>query len=274
MKRFYLALLLGLGCAGTLGRVRNPPPHPSRRAARRGQHPSSGRARRRGAPIWKDGKIERKFLAAHNENVAAARSGQAELVFLGDSITQNWHNNRDIWEKYFGAYRPANFGIGWDRTQGALCASGNGEMDVIKPKVVVLLIGTNNIASDPPEGIARGIKRIIETIREKSPATKVLLLGILPRGQKPEKNPAREKIQQVNAIISKLDDGGKAVKYLYFGDKLLEPDGKISSELMPDFLHFKAPGYQIWAEAIEAAAQGTDGQITVRFSVTQRRPVG
>ena len=178
-----------------------------------------------------------------------AKEGKAQLVFLGDSITAGWNGQKKIWEAAFGQYQPANFGIGGDRTQHVLWRITNGELDGIKPKVAVLMIGTNNTGGDSAEGIAKGVTKIVETIREKSTTTKVLLLAIFPRGEKASPNAGREKIKAVNAIISKLDDG-KHVFYLDFGDKFLQPDGSLTKEIMPDFLHLSSKGYQIWVDAI------------------------
>ena len=75
----------------------------------------------------------------------------------------------------------------------------------------------------------------------------MLLLAIFPRGEKP--NPQREKIQQVNATIAGLGDDQR-VFFMDIGNKFLEPDGTLSKEVMPDFLHLSPKGYQIWADAI------------------------
>ncbi|MEW6303490.1 MAG: platelet-activating factor acetylhydrolase IB subunit [Verrucomicrobiota bacterium] len=194
-----------------------------------------------------DGQPQGGFVKAHESFVAIAKKGEAQLVFLGDSITAGWNGKKDIWEKAFGAYKPANFGIGGDRTQHVLWRIENGELDGIKPKAAVVMIGTNNSGTDPAEGIASGVKKIVETIRQKTPGTKILLLAVFPRGEKP--NPTREKLKQVNSIIAKLHDG-KNVHYLDIGDKFLQPDGTLTKDIMPDFLHLSAQGYQIWADAI------------------------
>ena len=194
-----------------------------------------------------DGQPQAGFAKQHESFVAIAKAGKAELLFLGDSITAGWGGAKAIWEKEFGAYKPANFGIGGDRTQHVLWRIENGELEGFKPKVAVLMIGTNNSGSDSVEGIAKGVTKIVETIHQKSPATKVLLLAIFPRGPKP--GPQREKLAQINAIIAKLDDG-KKVFFLDIGSKFLQPDGELTKEIMPDFLHLSAKGYQIWADAI------------------------
>ncbi len=196
-----------------------------------------------------DGKVNANFLKAHDNFVAIAKEGKAQLVFLGDSITAGWAGQKETWKNAFGQYEPANFGIGGDRTQHVLWRITNGELEGIKPKAFVLMIGTNNSGADSAEGIAKGITKIVETLREKQPQAKILLLAVFPRGEKPENNPGRTKLTEVNQIISKLDDG-KQVFYLDIGPKFLQPDGSISKEIMPDYLHLSPAGYKIWADAI------------------------
>lgn len=195
------------------------------------------------------GEPNKGFISAHEQFVKQAKEGKAQLVFLGDSITAGWGRQKEIWDKAFGAYTPVNFGIGGDRTQHVLWRIENGELDGIKPKAVVLMIGTNNSSTDPADGIARGITKIVETIRAKQPQAKILLLAVFPRGEKPSPNPGREKLAEVNKTIAKLDDG-KHVFFLDIGPKFLEPDGTIAKAVMPDFLHLSAEGYQRWADAI------------------------
>ena len=111
------------------------------------------------------------------------------------------------------------------------------------------MIGTNNSATDSAEGISKGITAIVETIRSKQPQAKLLLLAVFPRGEKRSPNPQRDKLKEVNATIAKLDDG-KHIHFLDIGEKFLQPDGSLSKEIMPDFLHLSPAGYQIWADAI------------------------
>ncbi len=189
------------------------------------------------------------FIKSHENFLKVAQKGDTGLLFLGDSITAGWNGHKAIWEKAFGEYKPANFGIGGDRTQHVLWRIENGELEVHKPKAVVLMIGTNNSGSDESEGTARGVTKIVETIRAKLPQTKILLLAIFPRGATPANNPGRAKNDKVNSIIAKLHDG-KTVHYLDIGEKFLQPDGTLTKEIMPDLLHLSSKGYQIWADAI------------------------
>ena len=199
-----------------------------------------------------DGKVNPGFIASHEKFVSIAKEGKAQLVFLGDSITAGWAGGgKDVWPKAFGAYTPANFGIGGDRTQHVLWRIQNGELDGIKPKAFVIMIGTNNVGGDSPESIAKGVTAIVETVRTKQPQSKILLLAVFPRGDKPtgKLGAANEKLKQVNAIIAKLDDS-KNIFFLDIGPKFPQPEGALTKEIMPDFLHLSAAGYQIWADAI------------------------
>jgi len=198
------------------------------------------------------------WMARHEAFVEQAKQGGVDILFMGDSITDFWRNRgSNVWNQYYAGRHAANFGIGGDRTQHVLWRIEHGELDGIKPKVAVLMIGTNNTGTDSPEDIARAIGMILQDIRTRIPETKVLLLGIFPRGPRPNSTPATEDsakrmevIHAVNDLIAKYDDGGKTVKYLDIGDKFLGPDGKIPSAIMPDQLHPSAQGYQIWADAM------------------------
>ena len=136
----------------------------------------------------------------------------------------------------------------------------NGELDSIQPKVVVLLIGTNNSGNEDngqprnttPE-IIEGISNLVRQIQARLPETKILLLGLFPRGEKSD--PIREQVKEINSQLARLDDG-KTVKFLDIGSKFLEPDGTLSRDIMPDLLHPSERGYQIWAEAMEDTLAG------------------
>ena len=171
--------------------------------------------------------------------------GKIDLAFVGDSITARWKG--DSWNKYWGSYRAVNMGIGGDRTQNVLWRLQNGELDGYEARLFVLMIGTNNCdKKTEPADVAAGIKAIVELIKTKQPKAKILLLGILPTGEKP--NPGREKKADVNNLISKF--AGGAVHYMDIGAKFLEPDGTISKEVMTDFLHLGSKGFDIWADAV------------------------
>jgi lysophospholipase L1-like esterase len=201
------------------------------------------------------------WVKRHEGFVEIAKKNENPILFTGDSITDGWRNQA-AWKKYFDPMKAANFGIGGDRTEHVLWRLQNGELDGYTPKVVVLMIGTNNTGSNTADEIAEGIKAIIKTIHDKSKDTKVLLLAVFPRGEKPG-TPVRDKIAAINKTISALDDGGKMVLYMDIGSKFTEPDGTLTKAIMPDFLHLSPRGYEIWGEAIVDTVQklaGGDGK--------------
>ena len=192
------------------------------------------------------------FLKAHESFLQRIKEGPVGLLFIGDSITAGWRNAQETWNKYYGKCSPANFGIGGDRTQHVLWRIENGELDGISPKVVVLMIGTNNTGGDSAEAIAKADIKIVQSIRAKLPKTKVLVLGVFPRGDRKTGElsaTAMPKIKEVNAALAKLDDGN-TIRFLDITDKVLS-GGKIPADVMPDQLHPNAKGYQIWAEAMQ-----------------------
>ena len=177
--------------------------------------------------------------------------GNYDIEFIGDSITEGWEGKGSkVWSDFYGQRKVINFGVGGDRTQHVLWRFEQGQLDGIKAKVAVVMIGTNNSNNqDNTEAeILEGVTAIVQQIRTRQPDTKIILLGIFPRGQ--SFSPQRGKILQVNQALAKLDDGMN-IFYLDFGPQLIENDGSISKTIMPDFLHPNAVGYLIWANATE-----------------------
>ena len=198
-----------------------------------------------------------QWIACHEAFAKEAQKGGIDILFLGDSITDNWRNRGlSLWDQYYAPRHSANFGISGDRTQHLLWRIEHGELDGIHPKVIVLMIGTNNtgkernsdtIRNTIPESIA-GVQAVVRELRAKLPDSKILLLGIFPR--ETLESPQRAQVAVINTVIAKLDDG-KMVRFLDIGPKFLEPDGTLSRNIMPDRLHPSMKGYQIWAKAME-----------------------
>jgi lysophospholipase L1-like esterase len=189
-----------------------------------------------------------RCLALHDSFLDRAWQAPVGLVFIGDSITERWRNAPEIWKAHYWQYAPANFGVAGDRTENVLWRIANGELDHIDPKVVVLLIGTNNI-NDTVDHIVGADTKIAGLIHTDLPKTKLLLLGLFPRAQDPA-DPKRDKIKQINAALAKLDDG-HATRFLDIGSLLLDHDGVLQPEIMKDYLHLTPKGYQIWADAMQ-----------------------
>ncbi len=197
-----------------------------------------------------------------------SKKGEAQLVFLGDSITHGWDGKgKAVWEKHWAPLKAANFGIGGDRTEHVLWRLGHGNFDGLKPKAIVLMIGTNNTGHQgrpqkeldgavyqcTAEQTAEGIKSILGQLRKKCPDAKILVLGFFPRGANKD-DKFRQQNEATNAIVKGFADGQK-VFFLDVGAKFLEADGTLSKAIMPDLLHPNEKGYQIWTDAIKADVQ-------------------
>lgn len=180
-----------------------------------------------------------------------AKNRNAKIVFLGDSITHNWEiPGRESWEKHFAPLDAVNFGISGDKTENVLwrIESGNfsGKMN---PKLIVLMIGTNNWR-DEPGATAQGVKKILKVLQKSEPQAKILLLAVFPRGANKD-DAARKKNDLVNAEIEKYADG-KRVFWMNINDIFLEKDDArtLPKSVMPDLLHPNAEGHRRWAEAV------------------------
>ena len=200
------------------------------------------------------GKFHPGFITQH-ELFLKRRQQPVGLLFIGDSITAGWGTiGRKVWDDRYAKLDAANFGINGDRTDGVLWRIEQGELEGIHPKVVVLMIGTNNYGSSAGQ-VVTGVKAVVASIHSKLPETKVLLLGIFPRGPvavdgdgKPD--PGRQKLLTINAELAKLDDG-RQVRYLDLWRKFLTDDGSLPKEIMPDSLHPSERGYVLWADAMQ-----------------------
>ena len=184
------------------------------------------------------------WLKRHEAFAAEAKAGNADLVLLGDSITDAWRGQKALWAERFAPLNAANYGISGDCTQHLLWRLRNGALGGRRPKAVMLLIGTNNLGwgKQSVDSAAAGVEELIGELR----GTRILLLGVFPRGEKPD-DPLRARIKDLNERLSKL----KHVTYLDIGGRFLEPDGTISKEVMPDFLHLSEKGYRVWADAVK-----------------------
>ena len=185
----------------------------------------------------------------HAEDVLVAQQGQVDVLFIGDSITAGW--NQKIWDENFAPLKAANFGIGGDHTGNLLWRLQHGAIGNLQPKLIVLLIGVNNFGhlNETPRQVAAGVTKVVEQLRLAWPNAKILLNGVFPFEQQAS-SPARIKVKQLNRSIKKLADS-KFVFYKDYGRLMLNKDGSISPEIMGDFLHPTAKGYQLWAEALE-----------------------
>ena len=196
------------------------------------------------------------WMEWHDSFMARKAAGPIDLLFIGDSITQGWADEGGaVWHREYAPQNAANFGIGGDETQHVLWRLQNGELDGIAPKLVVLMIGTNNLGNTGMSAgdTAAGVLAIIDTIVRKLPGSKLLALGTFPKGFQPGTK-GRKDIAELNrAIASRADQ--RQVWYLDVGPAFIEADGTIDPAVMPDGLHLSAKAYQLWADAMRPTIQ-------------------
>jgi len=187
--------------------------------------------------------------ALHQRFLARSRQGRVELLFLGDSITEAWADQgARVWQSHYANSKAANYGVSGDRTEHLLWRIDNGELAGISPRVLVLMIGTNNASwGHTPLEIAEGVGAIVERIRKQLPRTRILLLGIFPRGAIAEDGP-HQLNQRANKLIAQLADG-EWIHYLDIGPALLV-GGRVTRKVMYDWLHLTEQGYALWAAAM------------------------
>jgi lysophospholipase L1-like esterase len=206
------------------------------------------------------GAVNTGWIRRHQGFVNTAKAGNIDLYMEGDSITDFWASRfKDNWNKNLGAWRPGDFGISGDRTQNVLYRIENGEFDGVHPKVIVLLIGTNNLSSNATYGensvddTVKGVAAVLHALQQKAPQAKILLMAIFPRNDPPPKArpDINQRIAQANEQIAKLADG-KTIKFLNINDQLADKEGKLFPGIMGrDNLHPAEKGYQVWADAMK-----------------------
>jgi lysophospholipase L1-like esterase len=146
------------------------------------------------------------WAARHNAIVAAVRAHiQYDLLLIGDSIIQNYdkadpadQNFQPIWKQFYEPRRALNLGFSGDTTANVLWRITHGEIDTLRPRVAIVLIGTNNTvqAHQTAEQTEAGIDNIIALLSQRLPQTRLLLLSILPSGISPEKSAKDEAINK------------------------------------------------------------------------------
>ena len=189
------------------------------------------------------------WMDRHDSMNAKARQGKIDLIYIGDSIVQRYEGvGKPVWDHYYAPRNALNLGISGDRTQHVIWRLDHGNIDGLNSKLAIVMIGQNNGGHNTASEIAEGVTEVVKRIRSKLPNTKILLLGIFQRREKP--TPERAVLAEANNIISKLADS--SVIYMDINSVYVQPDGTIPASLMPDFEHPSELGFKRWAEAIEA----------------------
>jgi lysophospholipase L1-like esterase len=202
---------------------------------------------------------DQNSMAAHAQLLQKAKQGRIDIYFEGDSIVRRW-GATDYpellanWKENFYGWNAADFGWGADLTQNILWRLQNGELDGVDPKVIVLLVGTNNVGTEPGDEakvaeITRGVKAIVDLCRRKAPNATIILTAIFPRNDNLAVMPT---ITQINARLARIADGTK-LRFLNINGCLADNDGRVIEGVLNerDKLHPTLKGYQIWADALK-----------------------
>jgi lysophospholipase L1-like esterase len=187
------------------------------------------------------------------ETMSTDEKNRTRLIFIGDSITAAWRyeENIDAFDRHFGQYNPQNLAIGADTTHGVLRRIEEGNLDGFNPEVVVILIGVNNIAWGPQHTVlqtANGILKVVQIVHQKMPDARILLMGLLPRGNDDFTGSFRwQKGIEVNTVLETNIDN-EQLFYLYIGDQLIEENGDVKDAVFLDGVHLSSAGLDVWAE--------------------------
>jgi lysophospholipase L1-like esterase len=203
-------------------------------------------------------------LKAHDALLEKRTRGQIDIYFEGDSITRRWGasdtqyaDSYANWKQNFWGWNAADFGWGGDKTQNMLWRLKAGEMDGVKPKVIVLMAGTNNIGRQSPlndadaaaraAAVVGGIRALVADLRQRAPQATLVITGITPRNDNIAVMPI---INAANVEIAKWADG-KTVRYVNINRGLADEDDVLKPGMMNDGLHLTPQAYQVWADALK-----------------------
>ena len=202
------------------------------------------------------------WLDTHKKLVdyVQTNQGPCDVLLIGDSITQQWGSPldkgelNDSWKKYFAKYKTINLGIGGDKAQNVLWRLDHGGVEGLQPKVVIVMIGNNNMFFAPETGVvaaAKGAQMCVANLREKFPQAKLILATILPCHA--PGNAFYENIKKTNAALDALNLGSDPnVHVLDLWGDFVKADGTIQTALFgSDHIHLSLEGYAAYAERLK-----------------------
>lgn len=199
-----------------------------------------------------------KSQTVHQQLLRKAKQGTIDIYFQGDSITRRW-GATDYpkflvhWNANFHGWNAANFAWGGDTTHHMLWRMQNGELDGLRPKVVALQAGTNNLPWQGPasdavvDDIVEGIEALVAEFQQRVPEAVIVLTALFPRDQNPDVASA---IEQINARIEAFANRQK-LRFVNINPELTGADGKLRPGFSQDGLHLELPAYDVWASALK-----------------------
>uniref|UniRef100_A0A8C5PK01 Platelet-activating factor acetylhydrolase IB subunit alpha1 n=1 Tax=Leptobrachium leishanense TaxID=445787 RepID=A0A8C5PK01_9ANUR len=186
-----------------------------------------------------DNQGDGRWMSLHNHFMMSSKDKEPEVVFIGDSNIQMMHQ-LEIWRELFSPLHALNFGGIGEGTHHVLWRIVNGELKHIKPKIIVLWVGTYN-QGHSAEQIAGGIQAIVDTLEKSQPQAKVIVLSLLPRGKNP--NPLRQRNARVNEMLTNSLPATPNAVLLNIDPGFVHSDGTISHHDLYDYLHLTRQGY-------------------------------
>ena len=197
-------------------------------------------------PVRRYAWFEKLWLERRSRWATQVQQDQRAIVFLGDSITQGWHDDLD---GAFPELKVANRGISGDTTRGVLIRLQE-DVIALNPRAVVLLIGTNDLdeKGGNPWVIASNIRLIVDQLRAANPAMPVVLCQVMPSS--PKKNRPPYLIRRVNQLILELTADQPQVTVVDTWKLFAGSDNNAPAELFPDLLHPNNLGYAKWGAAL------------------------
>lgn len=184
------------------------------------------------------------WLLAGEAASRAVPHSHPRVLFVGDSITQWWRRfGAATWNADFAPLGAVDDGVVGDTTSNVLARLYSGSLEGIDPRVVVVMVGTNNIpVHQTPAQIARGVLAVVQVVHQRLPSSRVVLLGVLPRDRPGSRY--RREVGAINALLAKAAPTS-AVTYLDLGSRLLGAGGAfLPGVIHPDLLHPTAAGYR------------------------------
>ncbi len=183
-----------------------------------------------------------------------------ELVFLGDSITQALTGAGERlaqpggprpFDHYEGNRRAVSLGLSGDRTEQLLWRIGRGAFTRLRPRVVVLQIGVNNLTEGghTPCETAAGIAAVVALLRERQPQAAIVLCGPFSAGDGPD-DPLRQAIDRVHEQIAPLGDE----KHVYYRDPrplFLDQEGHLTARMDREQRVLTSTGRAAWLADLE-----------------------
>ncbi|HEX9058782.1 MAG TPA: GDSL-type esterase/lipase family protein [Clostridia bacterium] len=194
-------------------------------------------------------RTDEHHIERHNYFMNYKMLNKIDLLFLGDSIIRRWAEVPHLWNSYFSEFNPANFGVGSDTIQNLKWRLLNGELEGISPKVVVLLIGTNNLPQYSENEIMEGITGLVNIVKQKLPCSKIILMGMFPRDADDQCSNYASIIAEINKKLFCFAQSSNLV-FLDIGKEFIDENNLVNRTIIPDGLHPIEPGYKIWGDKL------------------------